>query len=104
MTGLCPDVDIDRKILQSGVCVDRKFYIQCVSCAQMLILMLQCHTMLNLCPNVYTDGKMLHLGVCVQMLISIVNIAFVTSRGLKAYLHGTTLSHATSLRQAYDMT
>ena len=23
---------------------------------------------------------------------------------LKAYLHGTTLSHATSLRQAYDMT
>ena len=24
MTGLCPDVDIDRKILQ-GVCVDRKF-------------------------------------------------------------------------------
>ena len=83
MTGLCPDVDIDRKILQSGVCVDRKFYIQCVSCAQMLILMLQCHIMLNLCPNVYTDGKMLHLGVCVQMLISIVNIAFVTSKGLR---------------------
>ena len=23
---------------------------------------------------------------------------------VKAYLHGTTLSHATSLRQAYDMT
>ena len=25
MTSLCPDVDIDRKILRSGVCVDRKF-------------------------------------------------------------------------------
>ena len=25
-------------------------------------------------------------------------------RLIKAYLHGTTLSHATSLRQAYDMT
>ena len=25
MTGLCPDVDIERKILRSGVCVDRKF-------------------------------------------------------------------------------
>ena len=28
----------------------------------------------------------------------------VTKRSVKAYLHGTTLSHATSLRQAYDMT
>ena len=25
MTSLCPDVDIDRKILRSGVCVDREF-------------------------------------------------------------------------------
>ena len=25
MTGLCPDVDIDHKILRSGVCVDRTF-------------------------------------------------------------------------------
>ena len=24
MTSLCPDIDIDRKILRSGVCVDRK--------------------------------------------------------------------------------
>ena len=83
MTGLCPDVDIDRKSYNQGSVLIVNFYIQCVSCAQMLILMLQCHIMLNLCPNVYTDGKMLHLGVCVQMLISIVNIAFVASRGLR---------------------
>ena len=25
MTGLCPDVDIDRNILQWGACVDREF-------------------------------------------------------------------------------
>ena len=32
-------------------------------------------------------------------------VALATPRAtLKAYLHGTTLSHATSLRQAYDMT
>ena len=34
-------------------------------------------------------------------------VSLVTQRHLfpvKAYLHGTTLSHATSLRQAYDMT
>ena len=83
MTGLCPDVDIDRKSYNQGSVLIVNFYIQCVSCAQMLILMLQCHIMLNLCPNVYNDGKMLHLGVCVQMLISIVNIAFVTSKGLR---------------------
>ena len=27
---------------------------------------------------------------------------FIDFRSIKAYLHGTTLSHATSLRQAYD--
>ena len=38
MTSLCPDVDIDLKILRSGVCVDRDSRIQCVSSAQMLKL------------------------------------------------------------------
>ena len=38
MTGLCQDVDIDRKILRSGSVLIVNFYIQCVSCAQMLIM------------------------------------------------------------------
>ena len=41
MTSLCPDVGIDRKILRSGVGVDRKFLH--LKGAQMLILTLQCH-------------------------------------------------------------
>ena len=43
MTGLCQDVDIDRKILRSGSVLILNFYIQCVSCAQMLIMTLQFH-------------------------------------------------------------
>ena len=38
MTGLCQDVDIDRKILRSGSVLIVNFYIQCVSCAQILIM------------------------------------------------------------------
>ena len=34
-----------------------------------------------------------------------VHLSFLLDeRRLKAYLHGTTLSHATNLQQAYDMT
>ena len=32
------------------------------------------------------------------------NKSYKRGNFLRAYLHGTTLSHATSLRQAYDMT
>ena len=38
MTGLCQDVDIDRNILRSGSVLIVNFYIQCVSCAQILIM------------------------------------------------------------------
>ena len=37
-------------------------------------------------------------------LANILRVHFSPGNSLKAYLHGTTLSHATSLRQAYDMT
>ena len=37
---------------------------------------------------------------CLMLLLAI----YLKKILVKAYLHGTTLSHATSLRQAYDMT
>ena len=78
MTGLCPDVDIDRKILRSGVCVDRKLL----------------HPVRILCSNVVIDLAIPHpcythvlliITIVIRsrgMLTSIVN-AFVTSRGLR---------------------
>ena len=43
MTSLCPDVDIDRKILRSGSVLIVNSRVQCVSSAQMLKLTLQDH-------------------------------------------------------------
>ena len=46
------------------------------------------------------------MAVSKEKLINILNLGeLLYSQGrLKADLHGTTLSHTTSLRQAYDMT
>ena len=57
MTILCPDVDIDRKILRSGVCVDRKLL----------------HLVHIVCLDVDIDLTMLHpCQIRVLMFISIV--------------------------------
>ena len=73
ITGLCPDADIDRKILRSGICVDCEFL----------------HPVHILCSDIEIDltislpvarcllrTSILHLGVGAQMLISIVNVFF----------------------------
>ena len=52
----------------------------------------------------YLHGKCVMLLACERVITCRVRAFTLFPEILKAYLHGTTLSHATSLRQAYDMT
>ena len=86
MTSLCPDVDIDRKILRSGVRVDRKLLhlVRIVCSAVDIDLTMYLHV--KPVPRCLYRSKNLTSRVCSQMLISIIN-AFLTPRDLKFVSH-----------------
>ena len=101
MTSLCPDVDIDRKILRPRVRVDRKFShpvrILCWNWPYKIIFVL------NPYPDVYCDRKILHLGVGAQMLTSIVNFPYIQGAYIQGFLQsGVLQSGVLTIRGSYN--